>query len=101
MRLAGVIFFVAAACLLLVWEQLGPVRQLQGELDDLVEALCVELKWQNINRQILDIEVRALHGLPPDGSGVPGISDEHVIAIGTAINSIADQEYLSRLDCEP
>ena len=61
---------------------------------------CVELKWQDIHRQILDIEVRALHGLAPDGGRVPDISEEHVIAIGLALNSITDQPYLSRPDCE-
>ena len=112
MRPAAVIFLVATACLLLVWfgrpapspsavaQEFVTVRQLQEELDALVEVLCVELKWQDIHRQILDIEVRALHGLAPDGGAVPEMPEDHVIAIGSAINSISEQPYLSRLDCE-
>ncbi|MCY4510942.1 MAG: hypothetical protein OXG35_28870 [Acidobacteria bacterium] len=76
------------------------IQQLHAEIDALTEVLCVELKWQDIHRQILDIEVRALHGLAPDGGRVPDISEEHVVAIGMALNSISDRPYLSRLDCE-
>ena len=60
---------VAVACVLIL-AQPSPrsdvVEELQAEIDRLRNETCVEVKLMQASIDILQIELKALHGIPPD-----------------------------------